>query len=89
MEVSEFGKLPISIGRKPQFREEMSSERLREFSTTPRIPFDERRNKVVNPNFDFERIDPEKISVGSDYEDFGVDSSDPRIRENRSNIAAR
>ena len=82
VEVTEFGKLPISIGSrktthkfKPTFskedREEVSSERLKELTSTVRIPFDERRNNVQlksidisDPDFDFERINPD------DFENF-------------------
>ena len=75
VEVTEFGKLPISIGsRRPshmiqpsheQNREEVSSARIEELTTTVRIPFDERRKKlplksidINDPDFDFERINP-------------------------------
>ena len=60
VQVTEIGKLPISIGIQQQqksrvepfrtvtphrkFREEVTSERLRELSTTQKIPFDEMRN---------------------------------------------
>ena len=72
--VTDLGKLPISIGlidnkkekliSTNQFREELSSEKLQEFVTTPRVPFDEKKMRkptTVDPNFDFERIDPARI----------------------------
>ena len=86
VEVTELGKLPISVGKRVRFREELkplnhgreeiTSERFKELTSTSRVPFDERRNKLEirnNPNFDFERINTE------DFEDFGVVNS-PNIR---------
>ena len=78
VEVTDIGKLPISIGhsekirtnseplriRKPErkFREELTRERLRELSTTQRIPFDEMKSvDISDPDFQFERIDPKAI----------------------------
>ena len=56
VEVTELGKLPISVGKRVRFREELkplnhgreeiTSERFKELTSTSRVPFDERRNKV-------------------------------------------
>ena len=92
VEVTEIGKLPISVGHSEQFgtnreglrpnrkfREEVTSERLRELSTTQRIPFDEMKNiDISDPDFDFERIDPIVIrtELDTNMEDFGKHSSE-------------
>ena len=70
--------------RKPnRQREELAPERLKELTTTKRIPFDERRNRfqdvdIGDPDFDFERVDPDEFKFGFkdvfDYEDFGFDA---------------
>ena len=78
VEVTELGKLPISVGKRvnsrPRFkptehnREEITSERFKVLTSTSRVPFDERRNKLEiknNPDFDFERINPEDFGVGN------------------------
>lgn len=83
VEVTEFGKLPISIGSRKanqrlhssdkENREEISSARIEELSTTVRNPFDEKRKKVQlksidisDPDFDFERINPDTLTnIGS------------------------
>ena len=93
VEVTEFGKIPISIGIQGhsksreesfrtvsphrKFREELTSERLRELSTTQKIPFDEMKNiDITDPDFDFERIDPKAIRIGIENENSGEESSE-------------
>ena len=85
VEVTDFGRLPITIGipsierprseSEEKFREQITSERLRELSTTSRIPFDEKKIRmrlksvdINDPDFDFERFDPTNLEV----EDFGL-----------------
>jgi len=75
--------------RKPyRQREELAPERLKELTTTNRIPFDERRNRfqdidISDPDFDFERVDPDEFEFGFkdvfDYEDFGLDAHSANI----------
>ena len=95
VEVTEIGRLPISIGIPEhsksrveplrtvsvsphrKFREELTSERLRELSTTQKIPFDEMKNiDITDPDFDFERIDPKAIRIGIENENSGKQSSE-------------
>ena len=93
VEVTEFGKLPISIGSRKanqriqpslkENREEVSSARIEELTTTVRIPFDERRKKIQlksidinDPDFDFERINPEAFT------NFGSSSRNRQRHEN-------
>ena len=75
--------------RKPfRQREELAPERLKELTTTNRIPFDERRNRfqdvdIDDPDFDFERVNPNEFEFGFkdvfDYEDFGLDAHSANI----------